>query len=113
MINKRKTVKIIIITLFLFFLIYFVFYYIMIKSDAYKTCTEFIKNNNIIISNFGKVKEYYLSPTEYSIRTSGTNGHANLCILFYGEKKNGKICLELEKKLGVWKIVNKNIIDRN
>lgn len=110
MIKKKKVIKILLITLILIACVLFGIYFLEIRSEPYKFSSTFIDNNKTILEKLGKLENSRLSFFGYSVRYSGSHGHAEYKILVKGEKNKGKVYLNLEKSVGVWKILKGNLI---
>jgi len=76
------------------------------KSEAYKIAEEYIIENNIIKSKIGKIEKIKLSlQDEKFVGNNGPRGEAVFTIIAKGDKGKAYIKFEMEKELGIWKMV--------
>ena len=88
-------------------------YIIGIRGEAYKYSLRYIENNPIIQSNIGSIQSQRLSFFGFSVRQSGTHGHAEYKIIVHGDRERGVVYLELERSTGLWEVVKCNLISEN
>ena len=107
--KKGKIYKIILTYLILLILFFTGLYVFGVSREPYKYSTKYILNNQLIISNLGKIHDYHLSFLGYSYRTYGAGGRAKYNIVVKGDLGNGVVALELKKQSGVWSVINGNL----
>ena len=108
--RKKKMLTIITITLFLIVCFFVGLYVVGLRGEAYQYALEFIDNNELIIKSIGQIKNRRLSFFGYSVKHSGPRGHAEYKIFVNGENDKGNVYLKLEKFVGIWKVVQGNLI---
>ncbi|NIO19739.1 MAG: hypothetical protein GTN76_03100 [Candidatus Aenigmarchaeota archaeon] len=110
MLNKKKMLTIFGITLLVLICFLIVLYILGVRSEAYKFALEFIKDNKLILEKIGPLKSQRLAPFGYFVRYTGPRGHAEYKILVKGEKGEGIVYIELEKSVGIWKVIRGNFV---
>jgi len=108
--KKKKMLTILATTLILFICFFIGLYILGVRGEAYKFALEFIDDNKSILENIGHLKSRRLALFGYSVGHKGPHGHAEYKILVKGEKSKGTVYLELEKSVGVWKVIHANLI---
>ena len=108
--RKKKMLTIITITSFLIVFFFVGLYVVGLRGEAYQSALEYIDNNELIVKNIGKIKNRRLSFFGYSVKHSGPRGHAEYKLLVKGENDKGNVYLELEKSVGIWKVVQGNLV---
>lgn len=113
MITRKKMLTIFITTLILL-ICFFVGLYIMgIRSEPYDCALKYIDSNKLIMENMGLIKSRRLTFFGYSVRYSGPHGYAEYKILVKSKKNKGVVYLNLEKSVGIWKIITGNLVLNN
>lgn len=111
--KKKKMLTILGITLILIICFFAGLYMLAVRSEAYRFALEFIDNNKLISQNIGPLKNQRLALFGYSVRQKGSQGHAEYKILVKGEKGEGIVYLELKKSVGIWKVIQGNLVPDN
>lgn len=101
----------IIITSLILLICFFVSLYIVgVRSEPYSVALRFIDNNKTILETIGSLESRRLAFFGYSVRYKGPRGHAEYKILVKGEKGEGIVYIELEKSVGIWKVIRGNFV---
>lgn len=110
---KKKLLTIFITTSILLICFFVGLYIIGIKSEPYKFALKYIDSNKLIIENIGLIESRRLAFFGYSVRYSGTHGHAEYKILVKSKKNKCVVYLNLEKSVGIWSVIAGNLVLNN
>lgn len=110
MMKRRKMLKISIITAILLIVFFAVLYIMELRSEPYNFALKFINTDKTISENLGLLKSRRLAFFGFAVRYSGPRGHAEYKILVKGEKGEGEVYLQLEKSVGIWRVVKGNLV---
>lgn len=101
---------ILVVTLVLLICFFVSLYIAGIKSEPYSFALKFIDSNKTILEALGTLKSRRLAFFGYFVRYSGPHGNAEYKILIKGEKGDGKVYLQLEKSVGIWRVTEGNLV---
>lgn len=112
MIPYRLPVIIVIVTIFLT-IVFGGIYTFVKRSEAYETAIVFIRENEIFKRHLGDLESERLAFLGYSIRYSGSSGHADFKIYVTAKNGDAIVNLHLKKDLGLWTVIKGNFIFEN
>lgn len=98
------------VTLVLLICFFIILYIAGIKSEPYRFALNFIDNNNTILDTLGTIRSRRLAFFGYFVRYRGPHGNAEYKILVKGEKGEGEVYLQLEKSVGIWRVMEGNLV---
>jgi len=101
------------IGLFLLVLIVCMVLFEVISREPYDVAMKYLSENRILNERIGKLENIRRSIFGTTVRFTGPTGTANLKLLVTGEKGEGEVYVDLEKKAGVWSVIRANLMTRN
>lgn len=108
--KRKKMLTIFGITIMLLVCFFAVIYILELRSEPYEFAVRFVNTNKIIFENVGPLRSHRLAFFGSSVRYSGPHGHAVYKIFVKGEKGDGEVYLELEKSVGIWRVIKGNLV---
>lgn len=108
---RMKNTLRIVITTFILLGVFFVSLYLTgINSEPYPVAVDYIFHEEKITNALGPLMDYHLAFWGYSARYNGPHGEAEYKILVKGKKQQANVYVQMEKNVGIWKIVEANMI---
>ena len=104
---KNRKSKYLVLVFVIFVICYF-WGYSLLNGDAYEICKNYINSNTEIEKTIGKPQNISFTFNS-SIRKVGSSGKATYEIKVSGDKDKAKIYIDLERRAGVWYIVEANM----
>lgn len=109
--QKKRILRIGIITLFLVSLFFISLYVYAIRSEPYAAAVNYLTQSDEIRESLGPMTSFRLPFLGYSVRYDGSHGNAEYKIIVKSERAD--IYLTIEKSVGVWEIVEANMVLEN